>query len=170
MCRSGRNRPAVKKLLLLYICTCQCAPVHASLCLCIPKCSFQFIHHVAICAKAFVLSPCMPPIQIHPALHAWQQGLQPALAVKLALHFRLPAQQRTTPDSQGRLGLEANALVRKNLTWQKKAWGRNLCLLSAPVVICVFLLAIQRLIDNAINDSPEAKVGWGLRPGCNYSV
>lgn len=72
------------------------------------------------------------------------------------------------PVLQGRLRVETNALLRKSWAIQKKNGCSNCCLLSAPIVVCFFLFAIQRLIDNAIEDDPDSKVPMGL--GCQLML
>lgn len=46
---------------------------------------------------------------------------------------------------------QANALARKNVAFQRRKWGANLCLLSAPFLICAMLYALQEIINGQLN-------------------
>lgn len=47
---------------------------------------------------------------------------------------------------------QANALFRKNLTYQKRNWKTNCCLVAFPIVLCVLLVVMQFLINSFIGD------------------
>ncbi|CAI8610029.1 unnamed protein product [Vicia faba] len=53
---------------------------------------------------------------------------------------------------------QANALLRKNLTFQKRNKKTNIRLILFPFILCVFLFLLQRLIDNQF-DKPQFKCG-----------
>lgn len=53
---------------------------------------------------------------------------------------------------------QSNALMRKNLTFQKRNWGTNLCLILTPLVFSILLFVIQRVVDTAF-DQDDFKCG-----------
>ncbi|XP_050871002.1 ABC transporter A family member 6 [Lathyrus oleraceus] len=55
---------------------------------------------------------------------------------------------------------QANALLRKNLTFQKRNNKTNIRLILFPFILCVFLFLLQPLIDNQF-DKPQFKCGCG---------
>ncbi|KAJ0240334.1 ABC transporter A family member 7 [Hirschfeldia incana] len=58
----------------------------------------------------------------------------------------------------------ANALLRKNLTYQKRNIWSNVRLIMIPFYLCVILVAFQILFDTQINNAAEN------RCGCNCTV
>ncbi|GAU47772.1 hypothetical protein TSUD_193090 [Trifolium subterraneum] len=52
----------------------------------------------------------------------------------------------------------ANALLRKNLTFQKRNKKTNIRLILFPLFLCILLVVLQHLIDNQL-DKPEFKCG-----------
>lgn len=48
-------------------------------------------------------------------------------------------------------GTQSNALLRKNLTYQKRNCGTNLCLILTPLVFSILLFVIQKVVDNAFD-------------------
>ncbi|KAJ1438951.1 P-loop containing nucleoside triphosphate hydrolase [Sesbania bispinosa] len=54
--------------------------------------------------------------------------------------------------------IQANALLRKNLTFQKRNVKTNIRLILFPLILCVLLVVLQRLIDNQL-DKPKFKCG-----------
>lgn len=55
---------------------------------------------------------------------------------------------------------QADALLRKNLTYQKRNKRSNMCLVAFPVLLCVLLAVLQKVVDNQLNKSE-------FRCGCN---
>ncbi|KAF8052341.1 hypothetical protein N665_1570s0002 [Sinapis alba] len=53
----------------------------------------------------------------------------------------------------------ANALLRKNLTYQKRNIWSNVRLIMIPFLLCVILLAFQILFDTLINNAEENRCG-----------
>ncbi|CAM6105629.1 unnamed protein product [Calypogeia fissa] len=53
---------------------------------------------------------------------------------------------------------QANALMRKNVTFQKRSWKTNCCIISLPIIMFIILLAIQSAI-NAIFGGSKYKCG-----------
>ncbi|CAI5478439.1 unnamed protein product [Closterium sp. Yama58-4] len=53
---------------------------------------------------------------------------------------------------------QANALLRKNVTFQKRNWGTNCCLVSMPILMCV-LLKVLEIAINAILSGPDYRCG-----------
>ncbi|PKU86162.1 ABC transporter A family member 6 [Dendrobium catenatum] len=53
---------------------------------------------------------------------------------------------------------QADALLRKNLTLQKRNLKNNVCIISFPVLICVLLVVLQGIIDKEL-DKPENRCG-----------
>ncbi|KAJ9677375.1 hypothetical protein PVL29_022384 [Vitis rotundifolia] len=53
---------------------------------------------------------------------------------------------------------QANALLRKNLTFQKRNIKTNIRLVSFPILLCVLLVVIQNLVNNEL-DKAENKCG-----------
>ncbi|KAK1298427.1 ABC transporter A family member 7 [Acorus calamus] len=53
---------------------------------------------------------------------------------------------------------QANALMRKNLTFQKRNLRTNIRLVAFPVLLCVILIAVQNVIDSEFN-KPKSKCG-----------
>jgi hypothetical protein len=58
---------------------------------------------------------------------------------------------------------QANALLRKNLTFQKRNIKTNTCIVAYPFIICVLLILIQILINNEI-DKPKYQCGCTCIP------
>ncbi|CAJ2664526.1 unnamed protein product [Trifolium pratense] len=52
----------------------------------------------------------------------------------------------------------ANALLRKNLTFQKRNKKTNIRLILFPLFLCILLVVLQHLVDNQL-DKPEFKCG-----------
>ncbi|GJP41808.1 hypothetical protein CLOM_g1451 [Closterium sp. NIES-68] len=48
-------------------------------------------------------------------------------------------------------GTQVDAIMRRNLAYQKRNWGSNLCLVSLPAFMCLFLFLIQVLIASVLN-------------------
>jgi len=61
---------------------------------------------------------------------------------------------------------QANALLRKNLVQQRRAYLTNLCLVSAPIVFCVLLAVFQLLINTLVLTRPEAQCGCQCTKCC----
>nr|GMC75787.1 ABC transporter A family member 7-like [Ipomoea batatas]GMD07716.1 ABC transporter A family member 7-like [Ipomoea batatas] len=53
---------------------------------------------------------------------------------------------------------QANALLRKNLTFQKRNVRTNLWLISFPILICVLLVLLQTVVNNEL-DKPSRRCG-----------
>ncbi|CAI5486916.1 unnamed protein product [Closterium sp. Naga37s-1] len=53
---------------------------------------------------------------------------------------------------------QANALLRKNVTFQKRNWGTNCCLVSMPILMCV-LLKVLEIAINKILSGPDYSCG-----------
>ncbi|KAM0979755.1 hypothetical protein ACFX13_015835 [Malus domestica] len=53
---------------------------------------------------------------------------------------------------------QANALLRKNLTFQKRNIKQNIRLVSFPILLCLLLVLIQYLVNNEL-DKPENRCG-----------
>ncbi|KAF3320383.1 ABC transporter A family member 7-like protein [Carex littledalei] len=58
---------------------------------------------------------------------------------------------------------QANALLRKNLTFQKRNVKSNACIVAYPVLICVLLIIMQSLINKEIN-KPKYQCGCKCIP------
>ncbi|GFR42637.1 hypothetical protein Agub_g3573 [Astrephomene gubernaculifera] len=52
-----------------------------------------------------------------------------------------------SPQAAG-FGPQANALLRKSATYQKRNVRTNICLLSSPIFFCILLLIIKQLVNN----------------------
>lgn len=65
-------------------------------------------------------------------------------------------QRRTAKTTQ------ANALFRKNLTYQKRNWRTNCCLVLFPIALCILLVVIQTAINNLLGD--DFKCGCTEQP------
>ncbi|XP_078428108.1 ABC transporter A family member 7-like [Wolffia australiana] len=63
---------------------------------------------------------------------------------------------------------QANALLRKNLTFQKRNKKKNFFIVLFPVGICLLLVVIQKLIDSQFN-KPENQCGCRCIPTGNGS-
>ncbi|KAI4336022.1 hypothetical protein L6164_014600 [Bauhinia variegata] len=63
-----------------------------------------------------------------------------------------------SPHGPASFWTQANALLRKNLTFQKRNIGTNIRLILFPLVLCLLLAIIQVLIDREL-DKPENKCG-----------
>ncbi|KAK3226529.1 hypothetical protein Dsin_006391 [Dipteronia sinensis] len=50
-------------------------------------------------------------------------------------------------------GTQANALLRKNLTFQKRNVKTNIRLVSFPFILCLLLVLVQNLVNTALNSS-----------------
>eukprot|EP00899_Mesostigma_viride_P019984 jgi/Mesvir1/27988/Mv20187-RA.1 len=58
---------------------------------------------------------------------------------------------------------QTNALFRKNLTFQKRNWRTNCCIVATPLLLCILLVLMQKAIDNALDD-PSNKCGCVCLP------
>ncbi|XP_031262245.1 ABC transporter A family member 7-like [Pistacia vera] len=56
-------------------------------------------------------------------------------------------------------GTQANALLRKNLTFQKRNVKANIRLVAFPIVLCLLILAIQILLDKVVSNNDDNKCG-----------
>jgi hypothetical protein len=54
--------------------------------------------------------------------------------------------------------LQASALIRKNAVQQRRAVKTNICLISAPLIFCIFLWGMQSLVLKLILASPNYHV------------
>ncbi|KAF8046380.1 hypothetical protein N665_3755s0001 [Sinapis alba] len=54
---------------------------------------------------------------------------------------------------------QANALSRKNLTYQRRNLWSNVRLIVIPLYLCVLLVSIQALFDTQVNNSPDNRCG-----------
>uniref|UniRef100_A0A7I4CAU7 ABC transporter domain-containing protein n=1 Tax=Physcomitrium patens TaxID=3218 RepID=A0A7I4CAU7_PHYPA len=65
-----------------------------------------------------------------------------------------PEKGRLTDESQLRTSCrtQADALFRKNLTYQKRNWKTNCCLIIFPVALCITLVVMQAVINTSIRD------------------
>lgn len=54
---------------------------------------------------------------------------------------------------------QANALLRKNIVYQRRNIWSNCCLISAPILFCLLLLAIRLLVNNLLLDGEDFKCG-----------
>lgn len=61
---------------------------------------------------------------------------------------------------------QANALFRKNLTFQKRNWRTNCCLVFFPVFLCILLVVIQTAINHLLSGS-DFKCGCRVLPDPN---
>ncbi|XP_057416444.1 ABC transporter A family member 7-like [Lotus japonicus] len=62
------------------------------------------------------------------------------------------------PPAPASFSTQANALLRKNLTFQKRNVKTNIRLILFPLILCVLLVVLQRLIDRQF-DKPQYKCG-----------
>ena len=53
---------------------------------------------------------------------------------------------------------QTNALLRKSLTYQKRSWGTNCCLLSAPICFCILLAILQAAINQILDTTSDLQV------------
>lgn len=53
---------------------------------------------------------------------------------------------------------QADALLRKNLTLQKRNLKNNVCIVSFPILLCVLLVVLQGIIDREL-DKPSNRCG-----------
>ncbi|XP_057526866.1 ABC transporter A family member 7-like [Amaranthus tricolor] len=69
---------------------------------------------------------------------------------------------------------QANALLRKNLIFQKRNRRANCCLVVFPLLLCILLSVLQRVIDNELNKEKYrcgcAKVNGTTECGVQYST
>ncbi|KAL3716507.1 hypothetical protein ACJRO7_008153 [Eucalyptus globulus] len=63
----------------------------------------------------------------------------------------LPDSMAEPSDGPASFRTQANALLRKNLTFQRRNIMTNIRLVSFPVVLCLLLVLIQRLVDHELN-------------------
>ncbi|KAJ0048615.1 hypothetical protein Pint_15237 [Pistacia integerrima] len=56
-------------------------------------------------------------------------------------------------------GTQANALLRKNLTFQKRNVKANIRLVAFPIVLCLLILALQIVFDKLVNNNDDNKCG-----------
>lgn len=57
-----------------------------------------------------------------------------------------------------RFRTQANALFRKNGMQQRRAWVQTLVIVALPIVFCILLFILQRLLNKAL-DTPENRCG-----------
>ncbi|XP_074285014.1 ABC transporter A family member 7-like [Silene latifolia] len=68
---------------------------------------------------------------------------------------------------------QANALLRKNLIFQKRNKCSNVCLIMFPVFLCILLSALQRVVNNAMKEKYNcgcAQVNGTTVCGVQYST
>ena len=58
--------------------------------------------------------------------------------------------------------VQANALFRKNGVQQRRAWVQTLVTVSLPIVFCLLLFLLQKLLNNAL-DTVDNRVGQRAR-------
>ncbi|KAJ3683353.1 hypothetical protein LUZ60_013580 [Juncus effusus] len=58
---------------------------------------------------------------------------------------------------------QANALLRKNLTFQKRNMKTNIGIISFPIMLCILLVVIQQVINNEL-DKPKNQCGCTCVP------
>ncbi|KAG0620187.1 hypothetical protein M758_4G196700 [Ceratodon purpureus] len=75
------------------------------------------------------------------------------------LHSEEP-RRRTSSSTQ------ANALLRKNLTFQKRNWRTNCCLVLFPITLCILLVVIQVAV-NSVFSGDDFKCGCKCVPNTN---
>ncbi|KAK9049056.1 hypothetical protein SSX86_031977 [Deinandra increscens subsp. villosa] len=63
-----------------------------------------------------------------------------------------------SPNGSSSFWTQANALFRKNLTFQKRNFRTNLRLILFPIVLCLLLVLLQAIINNEL-DKPSNKCG-----------
>jgi hypothetical protein len=62
-------------------------------------------------------------------------------------------------------GVQAGALWRKNAAYQRRNIGSNVCLLCAPILMCLLLLVIQTAIGKLLLKGEQYEVSCcGLKP------
>ncbi|XP_020257438.1 ABC transporter A family member 7-like [Asparagus officinalis] len=62
---------------------------------------------------------------------------------------------------------QANALLRKNATFQKRNMKTNCCIISFPVIFCLLIGVANIIIHNIISRQPEAQCdGNSMNPKC----
>ncbi|GIL52921.1 hypothetical protein Vafri_8666, partial [Volvox africanus] len=64
--------------------------------------------------------------------------------------------------------LQTSAVLRKNTSLQKRAWGQDLCLLGLPLLFCVLLLVLQRLVNTQLGSSDEYRCGCKCLECCDW--
>ncbi|EFJ47435.1 hypothetical protein VOLCADRAFT_92146 [Volvox carteri f. nagariensis] len=64
--------------------------------------------------------------------------------------------------------LQTSAVLRKNATLQRRAWAQNLCLLGLPLLFCVLLLVLQRLVNSQLGSSDEYRCGCKCLDCCDW--
>ena len=58
------------------------------------------------------------------------------------------------------------------LLWppQRRAWRQNLCLVGLPLVFCMLLLVIQRIVNSEIGGSSEFRCGCKCLECCDWEL
>ncbi|KAF8081610.1 hypothetical protein N665_0874s0004 [Sinapis alba] len=64
---------------------------------------------------------------------------------------------------------QANALSRKNLTYQRRNLWSNVRLIVIPLYLCVLLVSIQALFDTQVNNSPDNRCGKCGKKSCGLA-
>ncbi|GJP54911.1 hypothetical protein CLOM_g13925 [Closterium sp. NIES-68] len=54
---------------------------------------------------------------------------------------------------------QADALFRKNVAYQRRNWGTNACVVSLPALLCLFLQALQILLNNVMMSTYKCGCG-----------
>ena len=81
----------------------------------------------------------------------------PNLATSPTPHLRGSAEYTVCLLFQAKYRTQANAILRKNARFQQRNRKQTACILLAPVLYCLILLALQLAINNAFN-TPDNKV------------
>lgn len=71
---------------------------------------------------------------------------------------RAPRTTPGNPQAPSSFKFQANALLRKSATYQKRNVCTNICLLSSPIFFCVLLLIIKLLVNNLFLSGDDFKV------------
>jgi hypothetical protein len=58
----------------------------------------------------------------------------------------------------GGFAIQANALLRKSLTYQKRNVCTNICLVSSPILFCAILFVLKLLVNGFVSDKDENNV------------
>ncbi|KXZ54601.1 hypothetical protein GPECTOR_4g666 [Gonium pectorale] len=80
--------------------------------------------------------------------------------------FRCPVRRGATLGFPYRI--KTSAVLRKNAVVQRRAWRQNLCLLGLPLVFCILLLVLQRLVNTQLGASDRYRCGCKCTECCDW--
>lgn len=108
-------------------------------------------------------SPTRSAVLQHPHTNGSSNGLPPANGSAQLLSAEHNGGRVSTAGRGATFRNQANALLRKNGVYQRRNWCSNICLLSAPILFCLVLFALQMVVNKLLLTGEDFEVSgsWG---------